>query len=213
MNQVQELEQAILARAERLAEEYRERAQRSRDGILRDAAQHLRLREQREEAIAKALGDRSFRRQVQASELKLQSQLDRMRWNLVADVEQRLRERMEIYKRNDATYLDSLKSYLAHAAQQIELDELVAELNERDRRRLAGEWDQLAAEVAPDKTLHLALEPIECLGGVRVTSADHRIRVDHTFEGRLERLSSNVQQVILERMLPGGLETGNLFGG
>ena len=83
MNQVQELERAILARAERLASEFRDRAQRSRDSILREAAERLRLREQREEAIAKALGERTFRQQVQASELKIQSQVDRMRWNLV----------------------------------------------------------------------------------------------------------------------------------
>ncbi len=87
MNQVQELEQAIMGRAERLAGEYRERAQRSRDGILREAAERLRLREQREETIAKSLGERSFRQQVQASELKMQSQLDLVRWNLVTDVE------------------------------------------------------------------------------------------------------------------------------
>lgn len=213
MNQVEELEQAILARAQRLAGEYRERAQRSRDGILRDAAERLRLREQREEAIAKALGDRSFREQVQASELKLQSHLDRVRWNLVVDVEQRLGERMNALRQNKAAYLERLKSFLAHAARQIELVELVAELNGHDRQWLEEQWDRVAAEVAPGKTLRLSREPIECLGGVRVTSANNRIRVDHTFEGRLERLRTSIQQIILERMLPGGLETGNLFGG
>jgi hypothetical protein len=99
VNQVQELEQAILARAERLATEYRERAQRSRDGILRDASERLRLREQREESIAKALGERTFRQQVQANELKMQSHLDRVRWNLVTDVQQRLRRRFERFAR------------------------------------------------------------------------------------------------------------------
>ncbi|NCC28348.1 MAG: ATPase, partial [Gammaproteobacteria bacterium] len=73
MNQVQELEQAILARAERLAGEYRDRANRSRDSILREAAERLRMRESREESIAKTLADRTFRQQVQASELKMQT--------------------------------------------------------------------------------------------------------------------------------------------
>ena len=86
MNQVEELERALLARAERLASAYREMTQRSRDTTLREAAERLRLREQREEAIARALGERAFRQQVQASELKMQSQLDRLRWNLVQDV-------------------------------------------------------------------------------------------------------------------------------
>lgn len=213
MNQVQELEQAILARAERLAGEYRERAQRSRDGILRDAAERLRLREQREEAIARTLAERSFRQQVQASELKMQSHLDRVRWNLITDVEQRLGERWEALKQNREAYLASLKAYLAHAVRQIESDELVAELNAQDHQWLENQWDRISTEVAPGKDLRLAPQPIDSLGGVRVTSADSRIRVDHTFEGRLERMRSRIQQVILERLLPGGLDTGNLFGG
>ncbi len=79
--------------------------------------------------------------------------------------------------------------------------------------RLSDQWDQIATEAAPGKTLRLAPEPIDSLGGARVTSADGLIRVDHTFEGRLERLRDRIQQSILENLLPGGLETGNLFGG
>jgi V/A-type H+-transporting ATPase subunit E len=195
VNQVQELERAILARAERLANEYRERAERSRDTILRDAAERLRLREQREESIAKALGERTFRQQVQASELKMQSQLDRVRWNLVVDVERRLNERMERYMQDEGAY------------------ELIVGLNARDRARLADQWLAIASEVAPNKTIRLAEQPIETLGGMSISSEDKRIRIDHTFEGRLERLRKEIQQVILERLLPGGLETSNVFGG
>jgi len=213
MSQVQELEQAILARAERLAAEYRDRARRNRDGILRDAAERLRLREQREEAIAKSLAERSFRQQVQASEIKMQSHLDLVRWNLVIDVERRLRNRMQSLLADEAAYLASLEAYLRHAVEQIESDDLVAELGASDHRLLSDRWEAIAAEVAPGKSLRLAQEPIETLGGVLVTSADGRIRVDHTFEGRLERLRNPIRQVILERLLPSGLETGTLLGG
>jgi V/A-type H+-transporting ATPase subunit E len=213
VNQVEALELAILTRAERLADEYRERARHKRDRILRESAERLRLREQREEAIAKSLGERSFRQRVQASELKMQSNLDQVRWNLVTDIQQRLYERMEIFRQDETAYLDTLKSYLSHAAGQIEVENLIAELNARDRRLLEERWEQISIEVAPEKSIVLASEPIETLGGVRVSSRDERIRVDHTFEGRLERLGDRIQQVILERMLPGGLESGNLFGG
>ena len=213
MNQVQELERAILARAERLAGEYRERGQRSRDTILREAAERLRLREQREESIARSLGERTFRQQVQASELKLQSQLDRVRWNLVLDVENRLGERLRAYMSDAAAYATTLKAYLAQAAAEIEADDLVVECNAQDRRRLEPDWEALAAEVAAGKRLRLAEEPIACLGGVRVASGDYRIRIDHTFEGRLERLRPRLHQVILERLVPGGLETGTVFSG
>ncbi len=213
MNQVLELEKAILARAERLANEYRERGQRSRDNILREASERLRLREQREESIAKSLGDRTFRQQVQASELKLQSHLDRVRWNLVTDVERRLRDRMETYMQDEAVYFETVKAYLAQAAGQIESDQLVAEINLRDHQRLAPQWDEFARAAVPDKTVRLSPDPIETLGGIRVISADGLIRADNTFEGRLERLRTRVEQVILERLLPSGFETGNVFSG
>ncbi len=212
MNQVQELERAILARAERLAAEYRDRAQRSRDSILREAAERLRLREQREDAIAKGLGERSFRQQVQASELKMQSQVDRIRWNLVKDVERRLKERIEALQQDEAAYLALLQDLLAAAAAQIDGD-LVVSANTLDRKRLADAWEQICAAVAPGRTMTLAEDPIPALGGILVNDTDNRVRVDNTFEGRLERLRPRVQQVILERLLPSGFDTGNLFTG
>ncbi|MFY9975311.1 MAG: V-type ATP synthase subunit E family protein, partial [Chromatiaceae bacterium] len=141
MNQVQELEQAILARAERLAAEYRERANRSRDSILRESSERLRLREAREEAIAKALAERTFRQRVQASELKMQSHLDLMRWNLVRDVEQRLEGRMRDFMQDEVVYSNWLQSLIVTAATQIERDALVVSANGRDHQRLFARWD------------------------------------------------------------------------
>lgn len=212
MNQVQELERAILARAERLAAEYADRGQRSRDSILREAAERLRLREQREEAIAKSLGERTFRQQVQASELKMQSQVDRVRWNLVEDVQRRLRDRFEALREDAPAYLALLQGLLASAARQIEGD-LVVSANAQDRKQLATLWEETCAAAAPGRTLTLAEEPIPTLGGILVGNLDNTERVDNTFEGRLERLRPRIQQVILERLLPAGFDTGSLFTG
>lgn len=213
MNQVQELEQAILARAERLAAEYRERANRSRDSILREASERLRLREAREEAIAKALAERTFRQRVQASELKMQSHLDLMRWNLVQDVEQRLGERMRAFMQDEQTYSNWLAALILGAATQVERDQLVVSANGRDHQRLFARWDSIAGHLPEGRKASLSETPIETLSGVLVTSTDGSIRVDNTFEGRLERLRPRVQQVILERLLPSGFDTGNLFTG
>lgn len=213
MNQVDALEKAILDRAEQLANEYRERGQRSRDTILRDAAERLRLREQREESIARELGERTYRQHVQASELKLQSHIDRVRWNLVTDVERRLAERFEAYTADESAYRVLIGRFIAEAGEEIESDELIAELNAHDLQRLGPRWDGLVAEYIPGKSVRLIDEPMATIGGVRVTSTDGRVRVDNTFEGRLERLSQSIQQMILEQLLPGGLDTSNAFGG
>ncbi len=213
MNQVQELERAILARAERLAGEYRERANRSRDSILREAAERLRMRESREESIAKTLADRTFRQQVQASELKMQTHLDRMRWNLVQDVERALAGRMQAFSEDLGRYEPWLESLIVRAVTLIEEKSLVVSANARDVHRLAERWETILETLPSHKTVTLSKEPIETLGGVLVASRDRRIRVDNTYEGRLERLRPAVQQVILERLLPSGFDTGNLFTG
>ena len=68
MDKVSELQEAILARANRLAEQYREQARNGHAEILRDAAEKLRLREEREVLVAKAMAERAYRRQVQSQD-------------------------------------------------------------------------------------------------------------------------------------------------
>lgn len=213
MTQAQELEQAILARAERLAQEFRDRGQRSRDAILREAAEKLRLREEREDSIAKSLGERTFRQRVQAQELRMQSDLDRTRWNLVRNVEARLTERMLAHVEDTRAYLDTLSGWIHTAAQEIGQVELQVQANARDLKLLSTHWEQVLAAMPDGTRLELASEPLDTLAGVLVTSADQRIRVDNTFEGRLARLGTRIQQTILERLLPSGFDTGNIFGG
>ncbi|MBK1703716.1 V-type ATP synthase subunit E family protein [Halochromatium glycolicum] len=213
MTQADELENAILARAERLASEYRERAQRSRDNILRDAAEKLRLREQREEAIAKTLGDRAYRQQVQAEELKLQSHLDLVRWNLVRDVESRLAEQMEAHRKDSTAYLKTLQGFIQTALTEMERSQVILRANSADLKLLTKQWDRVAETLPADTQANLDENPIETLGGVMIESSDGKIRVDNTFEGRLARLRSRLQQVILERLVPSGFDTGSIFGG
>jgi V/A-type H+-transporting ATPase subunit E len=213
VTQADELEKAILARAERLANEYRERARRSRDNILRDAADKLRLREQREEAIAKTLGDRTYRQQVQAEELKLQSHLDLVRWNLVRDVEGRLAEQMRAHCRDQDAYLETLIAYIGAAVAAIEHPQIKVLANSADLKLLDSHWDRIEQQLPSKTSATLGDTPLETIGGVRVESSDGRIRVDNTFEGRLARLRARIQQVILERLVPSGFDTGSIFGG
>jgi V/A-type H+-transporting ATPase subunit E len=213
VTQAQELEQAILARAERLANEYRERAKRSRDSILRESAERLRLREQREEAIAKSLGERSYRQQVQAEELKMQSHLDRVRWNLVRDVQDRLAERLQALVGDETAYLETLAGFIGTAVGEIERDTLSVRANARDLKLLSARWQQIAETLPEGKQVRLDDTPLETLGGVLVVSEDGRLRVDNTFEGRMARLRAHIQHRILERLLPSGFDTGNIFGG
>jgi V/A-type H+-transporting ATPase subunit E len=213
MSQVEALEEAILARAERLAAEFRARANRGRDSILREAAERLRLREAREEASARALAERTFHQRVQASELKMQGHLDLVRWNLVQDIEGRLSERMRTFMQDEPTYLRWLLTLIGESAGQIERDAVRVEANAHDRQRLFARWDAVIERLPKGQTATLAETPITTLGGCLLLSEDGRIRIDQTFEGRLERLRPRIQHAILEHLLSGGLDLSNLMSG
>jgi V/A-type H+-transporting ATPase subunit E len=201
-NQVEELESAIMERANRLATEYRQRAEHSRDNILRDAHERLHLREEREVLLAKSKSERIYRRLVQANELKLHKEMDHLRWNLVQGVQEQLCERMKALTGDRARYRELIKSWLAHAGNQFHRKQLVARVNASDLQWLQEEWEVLARAALPDKEVTLSTLPIETLGGILLQSEDNRVRLDNTFEGRLERLGPELHQVIIERLLP-----------
>jgi V/A-type H+-transporting ATPase subunit E len=211
MDQVTELESAILQRANRLAAEFKQRAERSRDNILREASDRLRLREEREVLLAKALAERAYRRQVQANELKLRAQMDQVRWNLAKEVQERMIGRGKAFSQDADRYLPMLGQLLAAAAREFPANvELVAELNADDRARLAPRWAAFAEEAVPGRAIALGADPVPCTGGVVLRTPDNRIRVDNTFEGRLQRLDTRIYQTIVERLFPGQADVQSL---
>ena len=211
MDQVTELESAILQRANRLAVEFRQRAERSRDNILREASDRLRLHEEREVLLAKALAERAYRRQVQANELRLRAQMDQVRWNLAKEVQERLLDRAAAFAKDADRYLPALGRLLAVAVAEFPGEvELVAEFNADDRQRLAPRWAEFAQDAVPGRPVALGAEPVRCTGGVIVRTPDNRIRVDNSFEGRMQRLEIRIYQTIVERLFPGQADVQSL---
>lgn len=205
MDKISELESAILAQANRLAGEYRERAEQSRENILREARERLHLREEREVLLAKARAERAYRRMVQSNELQLQREMDHLRWNLVEGVRERMAERMRRFmQREPEPYRALLQALLTKGVEAIERERLTAMVNQQDLKWLQPTWQSFSAPLTSDRQIELSATPIDTLGGILVLSEDNRIRVDNTFEGRMERLQSSLQQVIIERLLPEG---------
>ncbi|MBT3011848.1 MAG: hypothetical protein KUF77_10855 [Candidatus Thiodiazotropha sp. (ex Lucina aurantia)] len=202
MNQVEALEKAILERAELMANECHSRAEAGRKNILREASERLHLREEKETLLAKSLADRAYLRKVQADELKLHSKMDHMRWNLVQVVVGRLQQRMQALTQDEAKYTELLKAFLQQAAKQIEEQRLMVSVNAEDLRRLKPQWEALTSSLATGKVFELKEESIETIGGCLITTADKRVQIDHTFEGRLSRLERKVHQALVERLLP-----------
>ncbi len=201
-DQVAALEKAILERAQSLADEHHKQAGRARERIMVDSAERLRLLEEKEILVAKAKAEREYRRKVQASEIRMQADLDRLRWGLVRSVQDNIHHRLTELSADQTRYLPMFKRLLAEAAASIERQELVALVSDADHRRLAEGWEAIAREAVPDKQVALSDEVCPCTGGVLVRSQDDRISVDNTFEGRLSRMESELHRVILERLFP-----------
>ncbi|MFQ6021100.1 MAG: V-type ATP synthase subunit E [Acidiferrobacterales bacterium] len=212
-DQVDTLEQAILQRAQVLAEEQISQGNRARERILEASSEKLRLLEDRELLAAKAQSEREYRRLVQASEIQRQAELDGLRWALVESVMEGVGAALAELTADEARYLPVFKALLTQAASSIGEEELVATVNEIDHRRFAERWDKMARAAVPERRVSLSAEFAACTGGVRVNSKDERINVDNTFEGRIERLEAKLHTLILERLFPSAVHMGPLFRG
>ena len=212
-SQLDALEAAIMARANELAQEFNDKAVRQRDTILRDAAERLHMAEEREVLIAKAEAERHFRRITQASELKIQSRLDQLRWALVQTVQSRLHEHMQALCADRDAYRSWLTDMLREAASLLPDVELRAEVNADDLAWLGDEWQEMVAAAAPGRTIVLADRPTWGCGGIKLRTADNRAQVDNRFEGRLERFEARIQRVILQSLFPGDTHAGVRSGG
>lgn len=210
---IEDLESALLFRAEALADEYLNGAERLRGQIIEDANKMLRLREEREILAAKAGAERLYRQRVQAAEIKMQEELDHLRWTLVQSVLEDVNSRLAQLAGDDEAYLPLLKRLLSQGARAIEREELTAHVNQRDLAQLAPRWADIVKEAGAGKRVTLSPQPIETAGGLLIESADGRIRVDNTFEGRMERLQTEMYRAINERLFASAEHMGALFNG
>lgn len=211
--QIGDLEAALLARAENLAAEYRERGRSSAERIAEEAQARLHLREEKEVLAAKAEAERLYGRQVQAAEIRLQGELDRLRWTLVSATLAGLDAQLDALVKDAPRYRGVLQGLLRQGVEALDAEGLVAHLNARDYRRFAADWEALVSEAVPGCKLALDEEPMPGSGGLLVRTADNRVRVDNSFEGRRARLAENLQEEVLERlfapaMLAGWVEHG-----
>lgn len=212
-DQVAALEQAIRERAKALADEHLVQAQRAKERIHRETSNRIHLLEEKENLTAQARSEREYRRRVQASEIRLQAELDRLRWGLVENVILRVTAELQKLSKDDKKYLALFKQLLGQAAGLFEEQELEALVSETDHRRLGGQWNAITADSVVDKKVTLANEYCPCSGGVLVRTLDGRISINNTFEGRMERMQEDLQRLALERLFPHATNTGALING
>jgi len=212
-NQLQALEDAIMERARELAEEFQGKASRQCDTILRSSAEKLHMAEEREILTARTEAERHFHRVTQASELKMQSRLDQLRWELVQAIQSRLTESMQALCADHTAYRAWLVEMVRDAASVLPEGDLTAEVNADDLSWLSAEWPKLVTEAAPKRNITLSHKATWGSGGIKLRTTDNRAQVDNRFEGRISRYESKVQRVILRTLFPTDINASARGGG
>jgi V/A-type H+-transporting ATPase subunit E len=200
----EKLEGLLAAQAMALADQHLRKAQEASEQIKQELQARLRKLEEGEERRYQLEAEQLCRQLIQAARLRMAGEDDRLRWALVEGVLQEVRKRLEGLVQDTPRYHQVLQGYLAEAAQAMPEGELVAELNPRDLDALRPQWARIAAQAAPGRKVELAPLSDHASGGMRVRSADGRLRVDNTFEGRLERMQDEVLGVIMEKLFNQG---------
>lgn len=198
--QISQLEEALIRQAETLAREQHQNAEVLRARILAEAADKMKIAEEREVLAAKAEAERMVRRHAQAAETRLAAELDRLRWALTEATLSGVRIAFQELVAEDARYFPAIEAWLAAAARDLPEGDLVAEVRVDDEKRLAPVWDELRKRAAPGRNVVLRAHGRASEGGVRVRLADNRAQLDQTFEARQERLADDLARVAMERL-------------
>jgi vacuolar-type H+-ATPase subunit E/Vma4 len=93
-----------------------------------------------------------------------------------------------------------LSEFIMAGAAAIDSATIIVELNARDLGRVGERWDEFSRDLTTRKLLQLAHEPRHCSGGALLRDPSDHVRVDHTFEGRKQRLAEALTRTIMERL-------------
>lgn len=212
--QVKALQQAILERASALSAEHVAQGELTRAKIIGDAREKVKLMEQKELLAAQVHAEREYHRLVQASELRIQAELDRNRWGLVQAVMDKLSKQLRELRADEPRYLEIFARLLRQGVETIGQRKLVASVSNDDLSRFRENWDDIVKKSCGGKiSVKLAPEACDCSGGVRLVSEQGDVMLDNTFEGIIGRRQDDLQRLIFERMFSTMATRGGVFDG
>jgi V/A-type H+/Na+-transporting ATPase subunit E len=202
MSQAENLEASLVAEALRLADEHLRSGQETRSRILAETRERLRQREERERVQAQLQAEKIRRQKIQAAEIRLAGELDRLRWTLCQSALGQVVERAgRLADEDGPPYLEVLRGYLEAGANAMPEGDLTVELCPRDYQRFAGPLLEMARTVVgAARVMTIAPLTLPACGGLVVRSNDNHVRLDNTFEGRFARLESKLCGLLMEKL-------------
>ncbi|ASJ15935.1 V-type ATP synthase subunit E [Thermococcus chitonophagus] len=163
--------------AEKIKEEARRKAEARAEWMLRKAKTQAELEKQR--IIANA------RLEVRRKKLAVQEELIQ---EVIEEVKKRLKELSQ------EEYFETIKVLLKSAIQELGEKKVRVYSNEATLSLIASRIDELRAELG-DVSIEIG-EAIDTIGGVVVENEAGDIKIDNTFEARMERMESEIRSRI-----------------
>ncbi len=176
----------ILSEAEKQAEgikaEAEKRARAKAEWILRKAQTQAEIEKQRIIANAKL--------EIRKKRLALQEEF-------INEVLRSLKERLANLPKDE--YLGVVKDLMLQAVKELGEDRIRVSSNEATLQLIAEKLEEIKAFLNEKTGREIRIElgdKISTIGGVLVENADRTIRVDNTFEARIDRLESELRSRI-----------------
>jgi len=213
-DQVKALQQSILERARELSAEHIAQGDMTRNKVMEDAHEKIKLMEQKELLAARVESEREYHRRVQANELRIQAELDRNRWGLVQSVMDKINRQLVELSQDEKRYRPIFETLLKQAADNIGYPRLVASISNDDLSRFHGNWRAMVKECCGDDVkIKLSPEACLCSGGLKLVSEQGDVMMDNTFEGIIKRREEALQRLIFERLFSTAPIMGSVFDG
>jgi len=194
----QALADALLERARRLAEEERKLAEHERERLLRNAGERLAQQRERAEKKATQRAEQHYRRLVQRAEQEVRAKLEKLRWTLIQAVLADLKASLNSLHSDPEKYRKLLHELLREGLAALPDEKLRARLNDRDHAMFETDWARLLGESGGSSDIELSGERCNSSGGLLLHNVNGDVRLDNTFEARLERLTPEIAQGIDE---------------
>ncbi|ADT84674.1 V-type ATP synthase subunit E [Thermococcus barophilus] len=176
----------ILSEAEKQAEDIKaeaeKRARAKAEWILRKAQTQAEIEKQRIIANAKL--------EIRKKRLALQEEF-------INEVLRSLKERLANLPKDE--YLGIVKDLMLQAVKELGEDRIRVSSNEATLQLIAEKLEEIKAFLNEKTGREIRIElgdKISTIGGVLVENADRTIRVDNTFEARIDRLESELRSRI-----------------
>ncbi len=172
--------------AEKIKAEARKRAEAKAEWILRKARTQAEIEKQR--IIANA------RLEVRKKRLQVQEEL-------IREVIEALRERLAELPEEE--YFPMLVDLTAKAVEELGSENIVVRSNEKTLGLISARLDEFMKALTEKLGREIEVkvgEPVKTIGGVIVENPDGTVRVDNTFEARIERFESELRAEIAKAL-------------